>query len=141
MPTPTQIVDGRGTRNRAKVTSRGQVVTGAISYDDSVFKELAEDDTAYNFYVPLAGQQFVVTGIILKGDKQIGASDATVVVYEATAIDSITEAKTLLSLAVADGDILTLLPLNLLVSKGVWLNAKTSDDDVHMTIMGYYIDE
>ena len=36
---------------------------------------------------------------------------------------------------------LAIVPLNILVNKGVWLNAKTGDDDVHMTIMGYYVNE
>ena len=34
-----------------------------------------------------------------------------------------------------------LFPLNILVAPGKYVNAKTTDDDIHMTIMGYYISE
>ena len=44
-------------------------------------------------------------------------------------------------LAMVEGDLLVLTGLNLLVNGGKYVNGKTSDDDIHMTIMGYYIPE
>ncbi len=31
------------------------------------------------------------------------------------------------------------LPMNVLVTAGKFVNAKTTDDDVHMTIIGYFV--
>ena len=143
MSTPAHIVDGfHGTRNKACVTKIGQLVTTPFRYDETEFKELAVNDTAYNFYSPKHEQQFVITGIVAVGDQQITAnSNADVVVYEATAPDTTTVEKVLFQTAIARDSFQGLPSLNILVNKGVWINAKTTDDDVHMTIMGYYIPE
>lgn len=123
-----------------KVTGTGAVVTAPFAYDETVFKELAVDNTAYNFYVPKAGAQFVITGIRAKADRQVSVgTDATVVIYEASAVASTVVDKALHQESMVQGESITLLPTNILVSEGKWVNAKTTDDDIHMTIMGYYI--
>lgn len=123
-----------------KASRLGQLSVAPYAYDDVVFKELAADNTAYNFFAPRVGRQFVMTGLVAKADKQVSTSvDAEVVVYEASAGDSTTADKVLFQVAMVEGDFMSLLPLNILVREGVFVNAKTSDDDIHMTIMGYYI--
>jgi len=47
--------------------------------------------------------------------------------------------KTLFQLAMVEGDLVVLTPLNIQVAEGAYINAKTTDDDIHMTIMGYYV--
>ena len=142
MAQPIVIKDGgRGTRHGAIVTSLGQLVTSPVSYDQTIFKELAEPDTAYNFYRIVAGKQFVITGIIAKADKQVSSTvDAILVVYEAASDLDTTPSKVLFQTAVVQGDQLVLLPLNIVVNEGVYINAKTTDDDIYMTVMGYFID-
>lgn len=136
------IRDGSGTGRAAKVTSIGQLVTAPFAYDETVFKELAAANTAYNFYKPKPGEQFVITGVLFRADKQVSSTvDATVVIYEATTDATTTVSKVLIQFAVVQGDIINATGLNLLVSEGRYVNAKTDDDDVHMTIMGYYIDQ
>ncbi len=135
------ILDGSGNGRKAKVTPIGQLVTAPASYDETVFKELAVDDTAYNFYDAKAGEQFVVTGVLFRADKQVSSTvDATVVIYEATTDSTTTVSKVLIQFAVVQGDIINATPLNILVAEGRYVNAKTTDDDIHMTIMGYYVD-
>lgn len=137
MSTPVRIVDGPYT---AKVTQLGQLVVAPLAYDETEFRELAVDNTAYNFYVPKSGKQFVITGIRAKADRQVSpTADADVVIYEAAAPDTTTVAKVLHQEAMVQGESIALLPLNILVNTGVWVNAKTTDDDIHMTIFGYYI--
>ena len=132
----------RGDKASARVSQIGQLTTAPYAYDDTAFMELAEAATAYNFYSPKARQQFVITGIIAKADKQVsGTVDAEVVVYEGSTSSTTTADKTLLQLAMVEGDLLVLTGLNLLVNGGKYVNGKTSDDDIHMTIMGYYIPE
>jgi hypothetical protein len=138
----TQIEDGSGKGRVAKVTPIGQLVTAPVAYDDTVFKELAVDDTAYNFWPPKPGEQFVITGVLFRADKQVSSTvDATVVIYEATTNSTLTVSKVLIQFAVVQGDIINATALNLLVNEGRYVNAKTDDDDIHMTIMGYYVDK
>ena len=140
MTTPIQILDGGGSKRRATVTSLGQLVTAPFAYDETKFAELAEDDTAYNFYEPIPNQRFVITGLVAKADKQVGTgTGATMVIYEADSPTNVTESKILLQVELAQGDLLSLVPLNIILNEGVYLNAKTDDDDLHVTLMGYYV--
>lgn len=133
------IQSGNGNGRTAIVTDIGQLVTAPIKYDETKFLELAEPDTAYNFYPPKGGEQFVVTGVLFRADKQVSSTvDATVVIYEATTALTVTVSKVTIQFAVVQGDIINATPLNILINEGRYLSAKTTDDDVHMTIMGYY---
>ena len=118
----------------------GQLVTTAYAYDEVSFNELAANDTAYNFYKPRAHHQFIITGIMAKADKQVsGSVDAVVEIYEASSVSSTVVEKVLYQDAMVEGDRLSLIGLNIVVREGFFINAKTSDDDIHMNIMGYYI--
>ncbi len=141
MATPVRIKYG-STGTEAKVTPLGQLVVAALAYDDTAFKELAEPDTAYNFYKSRSGRQFVITGIRAKADRQVSTTvDADVVIYEATSESTTVVDKVLHQEALVRGESITLLPMNVLVTAGKYVNAKTTDDDIHMTIMGYYVPE
>ena len=142
MTTPVNIVDGSSSGQKAHVTAIGQVVTAAYAYDETIFFELAEDNTAYNFYGPKAGEQFVITGIFAYADKQVGTvTGATVIVYEGVSAATTTVAKTLFQMEMAQVSNRDLAPLNILVNEGSYVNAQTDDDDIHMTITGYFIPE
>lgn len=138
---PIEIRDGHNKGYRAKVTEFGQLVVAPLAYDETVFNELAEPDTAYNFYKAKANKRFVITGIIAHADKQVGTIEgATFIVYEAETDDTTTVSKVLFQTQIAQQQTTTVLPLNIIVTEGQFVNAKTDDDDVHTTIMGYYID-
>lgn len=141
MTLPINIIDGKkGTKVKAGVTSLGQLITAPFAYDETKFNELAENDTAYNFYTPKTGEQFVLTGVMAYGDQQITANaDANVTVYEASSSSTATVDKVLLQFAIGRSISFIATPLNILVNAGKYINAKTDDDDVHMTITGYYI--
>ncbi len=125
-----------------EVTPSGELVVAPLSYNKTVFNELAEDDTAYNFYEPKTLQQFVITGFNMKADRDVSTTvDATVIIYEAESKNSTTVSKVLFQEAMVRGERTGQDNANILVNPGVWINAKTSDDDIHMTIMGYYINE
>lgn len=135
-----QIAGGNG--KAAKVTDGGELVVAQLAYDESKFVELAADDTAYNFYAPKSQHQFIITGIHARADRQVSTTvDAIVVVYEAASLDTTSVSKVLHQEAMVRGESVSLLSMHALVSPGVWINAKTTDDDIHMTIWGYYIPE
>jgi hypothetical protein len=139
MATPVHIKGGP-TNRVARVTPLGQLVTAPFGYDETVFKELATANTAYNFYQPKSGQQFVITGIRAKADRDVSnTADAEVVIYEAGSDSATAVDKTLHQEAMIRGESITLIPVNILVAAGKYVNAKTTDDDIHMTIFGYYV--
>ena len=135
-----QSVDGTGSGKSAKVTSGNEVAIAPVAYDESKFVELGVVNTAYNFYGPLPGKQFIITGIRGKADRQVSATvDADVILYEASSIDSTTVDKVLHREALIRGESFSLTGIHVKVAPGKWVNAKTSDDDIYMTIFGYYI--
>jgi len=126
---------------RARVTNAGELVVAPFTYDETEFRELAVDDTAYNFYEPKPDHQFVITGFNMKADRDVSQTvDAVVIIYESTSTSETTVSKILFQEAMVRGE-RTSLTTHILVNSGVWINAKTSDDDIHMTIMGYYLPE
>lgn len=126
--------------SHVKVHPDGHLVTGPREYNQSVFNELAEPATAYLFYEPKAHHVFLVTGFLAYGDKQVSAvTNATVVIYEAVSPTTTAVDKVLLQFELGQNQALPMTGLNLLASEGRWILAKTDDDDVHMTILGYYL--
>lgn len=140
MSVKSQICDGGGGKAKACVTANGQLVVAPISYDETVYKELAADNTAYNFYAAKPGQRFVITSIRAKADRDVSTTvDAAVIIYEASSSSTTTVDKVLHQEAMVRGESVT-MRTNILVTEGKYINAKTTDDDIHMTIMGYYLD-
>ena len=124
------------------VTDNGELVVGPVAYNDPKFLELAEPNTAYNFFVPIARKQFLITGIVAKADRGVSQSvDALVTIYEASSKEELTVDKILHQDAMIRGERFDFFFANVLVNKGKWVNAKTSDDDIHMTITGHYVKE
>ncbi len=132
-------VIGQGGKERPlKTSDQGEVLVRAFDYSDPQFQFMDTAATAYNFFVPKAKQQLVITEIIISADRNV-TTQTLVDVYEATAADSTVIAKSILRLDVLKSSQLPLIGLNFLVSEGVFVNAKHDDDDVFMTIGGYYI--
>lgn len=126
----------------ADVTSSGELVTAPLSYDETEFNVLSTINVGVNFYGPLPQKQFVITGIVFRADKNVSnVSDATVVVYEAADSDTATVDKVLMQFAVVRDDKVPLTGLRILAAPGKFINAKTDDASIHMTITGYYIKE
>jgi len=134
----TTIKDGSGSGKLAKVTSTGQLVTAPYAYDEIVTKTSAVDNTAVNFYKPKAGEQFVITAILLTADSNVVGSAITEV-YEATAEDSTTVSKSILLVDLIKNQNRDVTGLNILVTEGRYLNIKADDSDVSAVITGYYV--
>jgi hypothetical protein len=138
MSAPTVIQDAKSGQ-RATVTKFGQLVVAPVDYSTPVAKTLDVINTAYNFIEPSYQQNIVITDIILTANKNVGATDATVTLYEADEIDTTTSTNDILNLEMIKQSNLVLTGLNMLVSEGKFVNAKTDDDDVFVTIMYYKV--
>lgn len=131
--------------NTVVVTKSGQLVIAPLSYDQTSYNLLDVDGTIYNFYGPLPRKQFVITGFIAVGNKSIAGSPAEAVteIFEANSEDAdITNDafRCLVKFAIATSQEIS-PSLNILVNPGVWVNATMNNDDVHLTLFGYYINE
>ncbi len=139
MSIKTAIVDPT-CGNIAMVTRQGQVITAPIAYSGAYNAEANLDDTAFNLVVPIAGKRFVLTDILLYANKGVGVNDATVQLYEATAPDTTTVYRAILTFEMVKQTARDFTGLNLICSEGRWINIKTDDNTIFATVTGYYID-
>ena len=121
------------------VTEFGQLVVAPIDYSTSVNAEMSVDDQAYNLVGPSSGQEIIVTDIILTANRNVGVNDATVTIYIADGPDVTAEAGDILQLEMLKQSTLSLNGLNLKIPKGKWINAKTNDNTVFVTLMFYRV--
>jgi hypothetical protein len=129
----------RSTGAGAKVLTNGQLVVGTLANSDTSVQTMGTANTPVSFFAPISGHKFVVTDILLYANKNVGAGDATVTIYESTdGPATATQSKILLQTEMLKQTSRDLIGLNLAVSEGSWLNGVTDDDDVFATIMGYY---
>lgn len=134
------LVDGTGTSSEAKVTSRGQLVTAPLEFSSAYNAAATANNTAYTLVEPLNGKRFVIDSIMLYANQGVSnTADATVDIYEATSNTSTTISTSLVQTNMVRGNRIVLSGVNLIVSEGVWVNVKTTDNDVYATIFGYYV--
>jgi len=136
---PAYLVGRNG--QQVSVNDAGELLISYGPFDLTVFNELDIANQAYNFYGPKGQQQFVMTGFLMYGDKQVSATtNATVIIYEASAPDSATVDRVLIQVEVGQNQAVPFPSIRVLANRGVYINAKTDDDDIHMTILGHYVD-
>jgi hypothetical protein len=136
---PAYLVGRNG--QQVNVNDAGEILVSDGPFDLSMFNELDLVNTAYNFFGPRGRQQFVISGFLMYGDKQVsGATNATVIIYESDQPDSTTTDRVLVQVEVGQNQSIPFPSIRILANRGVYINAKTDDDDIHMTIFGHYVD-
>lgn len=139
MAAPVNIQDSKDGVT-VRVTRFGQLVVAPLAYSEPIAKELDTADTAFNFLAPESGKSIVITDIIVSTGQLISPTDpAEIEIYEADAIDSLDLLQGIVSPRLVRGGSLTLTGLNLLVPEGRWVNAKTDDTSIFITIMFYRV--
>lgn len=135
-----KIYDAWGTDAGACVRSNGQVVTGPFEYSTASTATLGTAAQSYNLWGPKSGKNFIITAMLIYANKNVGPTDATVVIYESTDGPATgTQSKVLLTTEMLKQTSRDFTALNLKVTEGSWINAQTDDDDVFLTILGYYV--
>lgn len=133
-----KIVDTTS-HNHAKITSRGELVVAPFNFSSVQFQNMNSDNTAFNFFGPSANQQFVITTVIADADRNVGANGATVDIYEADSATEGTIVKQILKFDLVKQTSKILTGLNLAITTGKWINAKSDDSNILMTIGGYFV--
>lgn len=138
MSIKTYIIDPRSSK-KASVSGGGYLAVGPFHPSESFNAELGEPDVPVNILPAKTNTIFTITGIVLTGNKQVdNVVDATVTIYEATGATSAVQSKVLLEVPVARSGNLTMTALHLDASESVYINGVTDDDDIFVTILGYY---
>jgi len=135
-----KLNDGTGAGHTVKVTHTGELVTVRGNYDQTFQDSMTSINTAYNLIVPKTANQFIITGIVINADKNVSATDGAVVeVYEAADATTTTATKTILTLNIGKNSTIPLTGILIQTTKGIFLNAKTDDATVNITLLGYYL--
>jgi hypothetical protein len=126
---------------KAKVSEYGEVVVAPYDYSTSYFQNMGTANTAYNFVEPVQGKFFVIRTIILQANKNVNATTGQVVdIYEAESATATTIDKRLIEVEMIKNDRFFLTGLNIRITEGKFINGKTEDDDVLVTVAGFYVD-
>ena len=133
------VMDGTGTKSKARVTSRGELVVASIAFSEPYFNAMTVDGQVYNFTEPRAGMRFVITDIVAGADRSVGATGVDIVIYESATATG-TSTKDILALSLTKQTSTNLIGLNLITSTGTYLNATMDDNNVNLTILGYYVE-
>jgi hypothetical protein len=137
MTLKTFIKDGDGSGHLVGVSHAGELIVSGFGINQTKFNALNVANTAFNFFIPLSEQNFVITSIIYNAP----AGTSTVDIYEASSTTSTTISKQIFRIITVGA---TFVPLIfslggfVTVGEGSFLNAKTDNITVNMTIVGFY---
>lgn len=138
MATPSVIKDNDSGKT-ARVSRFGQLIVAPLEYSTPVADEVDAPGTAFNFIGPEQDQSIVITDIILSADRNVGVNGADVVIYEASNTTTITEDQIILDVDMVKQTTLAVNGLNLIVPEGKFVNAKSDDVNIKITIMFYRV--
>ena len=139
MSLPVSIID-TDTGITARTTKGGSLAVGPISPSDTFNATLGVDNTPVEI-VPARGKEsFCITGIIMTGNKNIATgTDAVVTIYEATHADTATSVNDLFIIPIARSSQSIITDILIEGMVGHVIMGKTTDDDVLVTILGFYL--
>lgn len=126
--------------NSVKVSKNGELVVGPLDFSTPIFKSLNVDNQAFNFFKPRAGFKFVLTDVIADADRNIGVNGVAVDIYEADAEDSTTIDDQILKFDMLKNTDKVLTSLNFITTdEGKFINAKSDDSNILLTISGFFV--
>lgn len=127
--------------HEARVSKFGQLITAPLDFSSPQSQSLNVVDTAFNFATPRGSDFIVITDILMGATKDVNASTGALVeIYTSdisatsTVIKEVILEAPLARLANRD-----LTGLNFLVNSSRWVNAKTDNATVDITIGCYFV--
>lgn len=126
--------------NSAEVTNRGELVVGPRFPSKFHTNTTTVANTPVNVIAPVTNKIFIITAIVLAGDRTIGANGAVVDVYESRISGTDTTIETQIyqdEIAKQTRTVLTNLYIE--TSVGRYINVQSSDVQVRANIAGFYV--
>lgn len=138
MPLDVVLVDP-GTGVNSKIDRFGNfTVSPPVSASFNATLEV--DNTTVNIVPARAGENFCITGFVLTGNKSIDPNtDAVVTLFEAKDGTTGTSERDILIIPVARSASVTVTGIILSGGLARYINGKTTDDDVLVTLFGFYV--
>ena len=140
MPNRVHIADPTND-TAVSVSSNGELHTAPLHHNQSIHYKLDTINTAYTFADIQTGKEMHLENILIYANKGVGTNDATVTIYTSLEADSLVVKDVIMEFEIPKYGTRDLIGLNLKLGGGVYLNAKTDDNDIFLTMMGYYSDE
>jgi hypothetical protein len=133
---------GGVTNASPRITKRGQFVTGPLDFEQFYLGSAIANDTAVNVVPPKTGKCFVITAIILSGDRSIANDGAVTDIFEnGTGPTDGTITRQIIQEEIGRQQRMVATGLNIIIQPGRWINVKASDVIVRCNIAGYYVDD
>jgi hypothetical protein len=139
MPLGVRVEDALGTGNMAAITDRCELVVGPRKPSKFYTASAVVNNTAVNIVPPITGKVFIITAIVLSGDRSIATNGAVTDVYEAESDTSGTVVTQIIQDEIGKQSRLVLSGLHIEVTTGKWINIKADDVIVRANIAGYYV--
>jgi len=129
------------TQSIATVSRNGELIVAPISYSTSYFVLVDVAATAFEIVPALSNHQFIVTDILIASSKTFGSATTaeTITLYEASPADLDTNLKTITQIDMLKNDRMVAIGLNLATTEAVSIVASATDNDVSVTVAGYYV--
>lgn len=133
------IRDAQNAKRAARVTASGELAVAPLFYDEPSFQNMGTDNQIYNFYEPRHGQQLIITGVLAYATKDVNDASATTIEVFSAISASAGPTTALLTFGIGSTQAVPIVPLNIKVAEGFWVNGRTDDDDVQITIFAHYV--
>ncbi len=134
------IIRGADSYVAAKVSNIGELLVAPFAPNETQHHSMTSINTAYVFAPPKGGQRMRLQNILMYGNKSVGTGDANVIIYTSRDPTALT-GNIVMELELPKYATRDLIGINLELPAGQYLLAKTDDNDVFMTMMGYYVDD
>ena len=122
------------------VSENGELFVRPVKYSVPAFANCTTVDVGVNLKKPVAGQQFVATGAIISGNRDIGVNGSIFQLYESSGSTSITIiGDPIIEVEVPKSTILPFILPNVITDEGRFINAKCDDNSVRIALYGYFV--
>ena len=138
MTVPTHIVDPK-TGNAAAVSEFGQLIVAPVDYSVSVQATMSDINTPYSLIEPMDGKLIIITDVLITANKSVGTNDATITLYTSNTEGALIEEGKVIEIELASRSNMIITGLNLKVDSGLYINSKTNDNTVFITLMYYRV--
>ena len=140
MPLPTSIIGADGI-HKVNVTPRGELIVAPISFSISYYVDVNLALTEFVVVPAITGKCFIITALMLNSDKTFGSATVaeTLLLYEAHPSDITTSLNIITQVDMLKNDRLPVTGLNLQVGNTRSIIAVATDNNVDVTVAGYYI--
>ena len=132
------LKDGGGRGSYAGVSDAGELRVAPFEFSTPEFRTLTAVNVPSTFFDPKPGHRLILTDFVIYANRNVGVNDATLDLYEAIGSNTTAVIHQIFKQEIPKQTILPQVGLNWVVTGGTFLNARTNDVEVFMTVAGYF---